>query len=109
VRRARVNSARPRHSEHQLGTTIDLVLPRLDNEFSQSMWDTAEVRWLAAHAHEYGFVFSYPDGKSSLTGYSPEPWHLRWVGVTHATAIWNIAYLNSGNSNTVKSYLLSLK
>jgi D-alanyl-D-alanine carboxypeptidase len=66
-------AARPGHSEHQLGTAIDLRLPT-----------SAAIDWLGAHAAEFGFVRSYPDGKQRITGYRPEPWHVRWVGVALA-------------------------
>jgi D-alanyl-D-alanine carboxypeptidase len=62
-------AARPGHSEHQLGTTIDLRLPT-----------TRAIDWLAAHVAGYGFVLSYPPGKQRVTGYRPEPWHVRFVG-----------------------------
>ena len=62
-------AARPGHSEHQLGTVADLRLPT-----------SAAIEWLAAHAHDFGFALSYPPGKQKLTGYRPEPWHVRFVG-----------------------------
>jgi len=65
----RGRAARPGHSEHQLGTAIDLRLP-----------STKAIEWLAEHAFEHGFALSYPPGKQRLTGYRPEPWHVRFVG-----------------------------
>jgi zinc D-Ala-D-Ala carboxypeptidase len=62
-------AARPGHSEHQLGTAVDLRLPT-----------TAAIDWLAANAPSFGFALSYPHGKQRLTGYRPEPWHVRYVG-----------------------------
>lgn len=62
-------AARPGHSEHQLGTTIDLRLP-----------STKAIVWLAEHAFEHGFALSYPPGQQRVTGYRPEPWHVRYVG-----------------------------
>jgi D-alanyl-D-alanine carboxypeptidase len=62
-------AARPGHSEHQLGTTVDLSLP-----------SSAAIDWLAAHAADFGFALSYPPGQQRLTGYRPEPWHIRFVG-----------------------------
>jgi D-alanyl-D-alanine carboxypeptidase len=67
-------TARPGHSEHQLGTTIDFG-PR-------SAWP-----WLRANAHKFGFVLSYPKGKTRLTGYAYEPWHFRYFGRSRAGAI----------------------
>lgn len=76
-------SARPGHSEHQTGLSLDL------NTVTQSFANTAEGRWVAAHCHEYGFIIRYPKGKSDITGYCYEPWHLRYVGVEKATEITN--------------------
>ena len=35
---------------------------------------------MKAHAWEYGFVLSYPKGKTGVTCYSFEPWHFRYFG-----------------------------
>jgi D-alanyl-D-alanine carboxypeptidase len=35
---------------------------------------------MKAHAWEYGFVMSYPKGKTGVTCYSFEPWHFRYFG-----------------------------
>lgn len=75
-------SARPGHSEHQTGLAIDL------NTITQAFARTAEGKWVAAHCHEYGFIIRYPQGKEQITGYSYEPWHLRYVGIEKATAIY---------------------
>lgn len=45
------------------------------------------TKWLAEHAHEYGFIIRYPKGKEAITGYQYEPWHLRYVGVDLAKDI----------------------
>ena len=42
---------------------------------------------MAAHAAEYGFILRYPADKTDLTGYSFEPWHVRYVGKTAAEEI----------------------
>lgn len=67
-------SARPGRSQHQLGTVIDFgsVTP----EFA----DTKEGKWLAAHAGDFGFSMSFPEGQEALTGYIWEPWHFRYIG-----------------------------
>jgi len=60
------SAARPGHSEHQLGTTIDI--------------EGGEA-WLATNAWRYGFVMSYPPEHSpGTTCYKPEPWHFRYLG-----------------------------
>jgi D-alanyl-D-alanine carboxypeptidase len=74
-------SARPGHSEHQLGTTIDFTTPDGSGPWSGDFGATAQGRWLHAHAAEFGFVESYPARSSpSLTCYQAEPWHFRYVG-----------------------------
>lgn len=67
-------SARAGHSEHQTGLAIDV------NTLDESFGTTPEGKWLAAHAHEFGFIIRYPKGKESITGYSYEPWHIRYIG-----------------------------
>lgn len=86
ARAARV-SAKPGHSEHQLGTTVDLTTPRVGYQLTEAFGETPEGRWLQANAHRFGFVMSYPAGKEDITGYEYEPWHFRYVGVDVATYI----------------------
>lgn len=71
--------ARPGHSEHQLGTTID-VTTEGDTDVDQSWGATPEGQWVATNAHQYGFLLSYPPDASDRTCYDYEPWHLRYVG-----------------------------
>lgn len=80
-------SARPGHSEHQLGTAVDLTSPRVNYQLTESFADTPEGRWLRANAHRFGFIMSYPAGKEDITGYDYEPWHFRFVGVELATQL----------------------
>ena len=70
-------SAKAGHSEHQLGTTADVGARGLELE---NFIGTPEAAWVAANSYKYGFIVSYPDGKESITGYAPEPWHIRYVG-----------------------------
>lgn len=71
-------SARPGHSEHQLGLAVDVAGPSCDGW--DCFGDTPEGRWVAANAHRYGFIIRYPEGGTPVTGYAYEPWHLRYVG-----------------------------
>lgn len=79
--------AKPEHSEHQLGTAVDFRSGSGVEFTLQGFTYSPEYTWMKEHAHEYGFVQSYPEGKESITGYAAESWHWRYVGVTHATAI----------------------
>lgn len=74
-------SARPGHSEHQTGLAVDLVTPASPEcDFDPCFADTRGGRWLAEHAWRHGFIVRYRPGTTAITGYSPEPWHLRFVG-----------------------------
>ena len=74
-------SARAGHSEHQLGTVVDLT-----SEGGAAPWEypdwaaTPAGAWVAANAWRYGFVMSYPRGAFAQTCYDYEPWHYRYVG-----------------------------
>jgi D-alanyl-D-alanine carboxypeptidase len=73
-------SAMAGHSEHQLGTTVDLSTAEAGWALEESFGGTAAGEWMAAHAHEYGFALSYPAGTEAVTGYAYEPWHFRYIG-----------------------------
>ena len=79
-------TARPGHSEHQLGTAIDVLDPG-GGDLTLDFAATPQGQWVAAHAYEFGFVLSYPDGAADRTCYAYEPWHLRYVGREMARAI----------------------
>jgi len=66
-------SARPGLSQHQLGTAMDF------SPIADTFADTKQGKWLAAHAWEYGFSLSYPEGYENVTGYKHESWHYRYV------------------------------
>jgi zinc D-Ala-D-Ala carboxypeptidase len=72
-------TARPGHSEHQLGTALDVLDPT-GTELTTAFGATPVGAWLEANAHKYGFVISYPEGERDTTCYDYEPWHLRYVG-----------------------------
>ncbi len=76
---ANIYSARPGHSEHQLGTTVDVTCsgctPFANDSNNQKIYN-----FLSQNVSKYGFVISYTKENTSLTGYKPEPWHIRYVG-----------------------------
>ena len=76
-------SADQGYSEHQLGTTLDFNTPSMGAGLD-GFESTQAFSWLKDHAHEYGFVLSYPQGNSY---YVFEPWHWRYVGVKRATEL----------------------
>lgn len=72
-------SARPGHSEHQLGTAFDLATPENGYGF-ETFGETAAGAWVAANSWRFGFVVSFPEGREHITGYDYEPWHVRYIG-----------------------------
>lgn len=70
-------SARPGTSEHQTGLCCDMHnLPAADQAFANK----EAYSWLKDNAWKFGFIERFPKGKESVTGYSFEPWHYRFVG-----------------------------
>lgn len=84
-KQADIDTARPGHSEHQTGLTIDVSASSVGCLLTERFGSTKEGRWLAKNAHKYGYIIRYPKGKTKLTGYSYEPWHIRYVGVSYAS------------------------
>jgi zinc D-Ala-D-Ala carboxypeptidase len=114
-------SALPGHSQHQLGTTVDLFTidwaeggaKTGQGVFRNGFGCTGGGKWLDENAWRHGFVVPYPihpddrkDGSRCLprsdrsipinpkTGYKQEPWHLRFIGVD-AAARYHDAWLAS--------------
>lgn len=93
-------SARPGYSEHQSGLAADVVACAdggcggLD-----TFAGTPQAAWVAEHAWEFGWVVRYEDGATGVSGYSPEPWHLRYLGTELAAAY------HAGGFHTVEEFL----
>lgn len=100
-------SARPGHSEHQLGLAIDFRSDPAEPLTLHTDWeDTPAGKWMAAHAWEYGWLMSYPKGKTKLSCYSYEPWHFRYVGrelaaLIHESGLTPREYLWANFTTTV--------
>jgi D-alanyl-D-alanine carboxypeptidase len=81
-------SARAGYSEHQTGLAVDLVTPAEPAcDFDECFADTPGGRWLAGEAWRFGFIVRYQPGSTDVTGYAPEPWHLRFVGTELAAEL----------------------
>jgi D-alanyl-D-alanine carboxypeptidase len=100
-------SAKPGHSEHQLGTTYDVAWAGLTSD-SLDPRNLELFHWLEENAHTFGFIISYPYKEISvwpyhnrlvpvLTEYIYEPWHLRYVGEKLAQEMWEQGYLEPLN------------
>lgn len=78
-------SARPGHSEHQTGLACDLRSAGLSSDLADS-----DYTWMLDHSYQYGFIVRYPKNQSTITGYQEEPWHIRYIGIEHATKVHNM-------------------
>ena len=128
-------SALPGHSQHQLGTTVDLFTEEWAKDergvFREGFGCTPAGKFLQEHATEWGFVMPYPihpDDRhpkqtcvvrwdipiniNPKTGYRFEHWHLRYVGKEAATRFAEmLATSGPGTPNeiTVEQWLRSEK
>ncbi|WP_062077953.1 M15 family metallopeptidase [Demequina globuliformis] len=72
-------SMRPGYSEHQTGWSAD-AYSSAACRIKACFADEPAGRWLAEHAHEFGFIVRYPSDAQDITGIRYEPWHVRYVG-----------------------------
>lgn len=78
--------APPGFSEHQTGLCVDITAKNFQL-LNRAQENTLENKWLQKHCKDYGFVLRYPKGRETITGYSYEPWHFRYVGKKAAKEI----------------------
>ena len=79
--------ARPGHSEHQTGLSLDIApVGARSCGRHNCIGSTAQGAWLKRNAWRFGFVLRYESGYTSVTGYNSEPWHFRYVGTPLSTA-----------------------
>lgn len=95
-------SAEPGHSEHQTGLAIDVTASSVDFGLVQEFGDTQEGKWIKENADKFGYIIRYPNGKEHITGYTYEPWHLRYVGENTAKYI-------ADNNLTMEEYMEAKK
>lgn len=77
----------PGNSEHHTGYAFDFsIYPK--NENGSTFINIGEYAWIYENCHKYGFILRYPEGKTAITGIDPESWHFRYVGIPHATYMY---------------------
>lgn len=98
-------SAEQGYSEHQLGTTVDLMTTGIKGEL-MGFGNTSAYSWALENAYRYGFILSYP--KHNIY-YIFEPWHWRFVGIKLATYLHNSdTEFYKMNQHTIDKYLISI-
>lgn len=81
-------SSKPGYSEHQSGLVMDVSSKDGGFDLLESFGDLPEGKWIAQNSHKYGFIVRYLKDKVDITGYTYEPWHLRYVGEEVATYMY---------------------
>lgn len=81
--------AAPGTSEHQSGMAVDFSSssPTCAANSDKCELNFVAIGWLAKNAPKFGFIQRYPMGKQSITGFSNEEWHYRYVGIPLAQAL----------------------
>lgn len=92
--------------DHILGNSLTL---KYYNDGHQTFIDQdgfeKNFKWIYEHAHEYGFILRYPDECSAHTGFdSKERIRLRYVGIAHATYIYEQGICLDEYLDRVKEY-----
>lgn len=81
LNQALLKAAKPSFSEHQTGLAADISFPAQGCAVMTCFGDTKAGKWISANAWKFGFIVRYKSGTEAITGYSYEPWHLRYVGL----------------------------
>ena len=89
----------PGASEHQTGLGLDVYVKYYAGF---GFIKTEAGQFVNSKCWEYGFIIRYPSFGKSKTGMKYEPWHIRYVGESHAKIIYN-------NHLTLEEYIESLK
>ena len=82
--KTRQTVADPGSSEHHTGLAFDVAITG-----ESSFGATKQSVWLRENCWEYGFIIRYQADKTSITGISYEPWHIRYVGTEHSIIMRN--------------------
>jgi zinc D-Ala-D-Ala carboxypeptidase len=75
-----LRSAKAGHSEHQTGLAVDVSVPAQGCAIMQCFGDTVGGIWIAENSWRFGYIVRYEEGTSDITGFTYEPWHLRYIG-----------------------------
>lgn len=92
-------AAKPGESEHETGLGLDVYV---NYHAGEGFLDSDAGKYVNAECQNYGFIIRYPAGKKSITGFSFEPWHIRYVGLPHSLII-------TEQSITLEEYIESLE
>ncbi len=97
------NSVAGGYSDYHSGRSFDISINFGDGTSDYYNAEKySEYGWIAEHAAEYGFICRYPEGKESGTGEEARTYTYRYVGVPHATYMYE-------NDLSLEEYLTLLR
>lgn len=103
---AKKYAAVPGYSEHHTGLAVDIVIKK-DGKLIEENEDMIEEKEIFKKIHKtlakYGFILRYLEGRDDITGYTYEPWHIRYIGSE------KIAKEIMDKNITLEEYLESIK
>lgn len=70
-------AARAGASEHQTGLCVNITCVGEDGAAFEA---TSAYQWVTENCTDFGFILRYPQGTETITGFSSEPDHYRYVG-----------------------------
>lgn len=105
-----VNSyvAVPWYSEHHTGLAADITF-FTENYTTMPLSDTEYGTWITDNCDNYGLILRYPENKVEITRIAHEPWHFRYVGITHAKACNHLGMCFEEYTEYVKNHTLDGK
>lgn len=92
--------AEPFYSEHHTGLCLDfgVINNGICNSKELTSLEEEQFDFIHKNLSKFGFILRYPKDKESITNYSYEPWHIRYVGHIPATIMYE-------NNLTLEEYL----
>jgi len=89
--------AKPGSSEHETGLAFDL-----SETVNYDYMGEGNHAWINENSYHYGLILRYTEDKKDITGFDPEPWHFRYVGIPHA-------YYMKNNNLCLEEYIEMLR
>ena len=91
--------ALPKESEHHTGLALDIAIYQEEKWIEEEQENNKHIfQKIHKKLSDFGFILRYPKEKENITGYSYEPWHIRYVGKVPAKMI-------AENNFTLEEYL----
>ena len=88
------------YSDFHTGNLFEITYDNSSTSISQNN----AYDWLFQNAYKYGFIMRYPEAKSSITGVSDFDNAFRYVGIVHATYMYEMGLCLEEYVSSLRSY-----